>query len=364
MNKKQTKKGKSVLTFSAILYFFTVLFVSIMVSFTGVSLLASFEKIPMTVEGRPSPRYVLIFMSLGSLTMGIVMIWISSHMLSKHINRIIVQMNRLSCGDFKARLNFPKPLSRHPTFREIESSFNLMAEELEHTEVLRSDFINNFSHEFKTPIVSIAGFAKLLKYGNLTEEQRIEYLSVIEEESLRLSVMATNVLNMSKVENQMILTDLSDFNLSEQIRASVLLLEKSWTKKKIEFNLAFEEYEIKANEELLKQVWINLLDNAIKFSPEYGLITVKITERGEAYKIAVSNSGCEIPKEKRRKIFDKFYQIDESHSSEGNGIGLAIVKKVVELHGGEVFAECENEITTFYVTLPKKPVQAEADCLV
>lgn len=151
-----------------------------------------------------------------------------------------------------------------------------MAEELENTQMLRSDFINNFSHEFKTPIVSIAGFAKLLRRGNLTDAQKEEYLAIIEEESLRLAAMATNVMNLTKVENQTILTDLTTFNLSEQIRACVLLLEEKWSRKELDLDLEFPEYTIRANEELLKQVWINLLDNAIKYSPNYGEIGVRI----------------------------------------------------------------------------------------
>lgn len=131
--------------------------------------------------------------------------------------------------------------------------------------MLRSDFINNFSHEFKTPIVSIAGFAKLLRRGNLTDEQKEEYLEVIEEESLRLSAMANNVLNLTRVENQTILTEVTRFNLSEQIRGAVLLLAEKWTPKNLYMDMQFGEHMICANEELLKQVWINLLDNAIKF---------------------------------------------------------------------------------------------------
>jgi signal transduction histidine kinase len=237
--------------------------------------------------------------------------------------------------------------------KEIEDTFNRMAEELEHTEMLRGDFVNNFSHEFKTPIVSIAGFAKLLKRGNLSKEQRKEYLDIIEEESLRLSEMATNVLNLTKIENQTILTDVTEYNLSEQIRSCVLLLEKRWTGKKLEMNLEFEEYTICACEELLKQVWINLLDNAIKYSPEYGFITIKIKEKESEYQISIANSGEEIPQEKRQKIFQKFYQVDESHSSAGNGVGLSIVKSVIDLHGGQVWADCENGITTFCVILKK-----------
>lgn len=353
MNKKEIRKHRLALSLSVTIYIFVILLISVLISFLGVTILISLNKIPVGANGQPEPKSVLLFMSFISLIVGIIVTGLTSQVMLKYVNCFINQMNRLASGDFKARLSYGKPLSNHPTFAEITNSFNLMAEELEHTEVLRSDFINNFSHEFKTPIVSIAGFAKLLKYEELTDGQRIEYLDVIEEEAMRLSAMATNVLNMSKVENQMILTDVSTFNLSEQIRSCVLLLEKPWTKKNIEFSLEFDEYEICANEELLKQIWINLLDNAIKFSPDYGFIAIKIIDNGETYTISVANAGNEIPKEKQKKIFEKFYQADESHSSEGNGIGLAIVKKVVDLHCGDILVECENGITTFMVELPK-----------
>ena len=215
-------------------------------------------------------------------------------------------------------------------------------------------FRKYFSHEFKTPIISIAGFAKLLKKGNLKEEQKKEYLDIIEEESLRLSYMATNVLNLTKVENQTILTDVTSYNLSEQIRACVLLLENRWTKKKIEFSLEFDEYEINANEELLKQIWINLIDNAIKFSTDYGMIMIRIKESNDRYKISIANTGTEIPKESMPKIFNKFYQADESHASEGNGVGLAIVKKIVDLHKGSIEVESENGFTVFEIELDRK----------
>ena len=144
------------------------------------------------------------------------------------------------------------------------------------------------------------------------------------------------------------------YNLSEQIRSSILLLENRWTRKHLEFSLEFDEYEIHANEELLKQVWINLIDNAVKFSPEYGTVSVKIKDCNDRYQITVSNTGEEIPKNSLEKIFNKFYQADESHASEGNGVGLAIVKKIVELHKGTVHVTSENEITRFMVELKKQ----------
>jgi signal transduction histidine kinase len=354
MKINEERKHRFALTLLVTLCVFAALVITSIISYVVAALLVSGNRMPIDIENQSAAKYALLFMMVISLVVGILVAGIMSQLVLKYVNRIIDQMNRLATGDFKTRLSYGKPLGSHPTFQEITDSFNRMAEELEHTEMLRSDFVNNFSHEFKTPIVSIAGFTKLLKRGNLTEAEREEYLDIIEEESLRLSAMATNVLNMTKVENQTILTNTHNYNLSEQIRSCVLLLEKRWTSKNIEFSLEFDEQGICANEELLKQVWLNLLDNAVKYSPEYGFVVIKIREEVENwYQVTITNSGVEIPKEKQEKIFEKFYQADESHSSEGNGIGLAIVKYITELHGGEVSVECANGITTFTVRIPK-----------
>ena len=194
------------------------------------------------VNGELPLTTVILFMSLVSMVLGGVIAFFSSRIPLKPINNLINKMNRLAAGDFKARLHFGNVLSSHSAFNEISTSFNKMAEELENTELLRNDFINNFSHEFKTPIVSITGFAGLLSKGNLTEEQKAVYIRSIEEESKRLAAMATNMLNLTKVENQTILTDISSFNLSEQIRSAVLLLEDRWTRKNIDLQPDFDEY--------------------------------------------------------------------------------------------------------------------------
>lgn len=271
----------------------------------------------------------------------------------KPVNKILNALKRLSSGDYSVRLHFRGIFAKHPTVAELTDSFNKMASELEQTEMLRSDFINNFSHEFKTPIVSITGFAKLLKRGNLSDERRAECLDIIEEESIRLSRMATNVLNMTKVENQTILTDVSSFNLTEQIRTCVLMLEGKWSKKQIDLILPDEEYYISGNEELMMQVWLNLLDNAIKFSPDGEEVNFSIEEKNKFIEVSVSNKGKRIPEESVEKIFNKFYQADESHATEGNGIGLAVVKKIVDLHGGKVSVTSSEELTKFIVVLPK-----------
>lgn len=296
---------------------------------------------------------LLLVMGAVSLIVGGILSAVFGKMFMQPINRFLNQMNRLAAGDFRARIHFGKPISSHPTFQEVEDSFNAAAEELEQTEMLRSDFINNFSHEFKTPIVSIAGFAKLLRRGDLTSVQQQEYLAIIEEESLRLAHMATSVLDMTKIENQAILTNVRTYNVSEQVRAAILLLEDKWAKKDLEFDLQMGECQVSANEELLKHVWLNLLDNAIKFSPAGGCISIHLEEQGEMIEVSVGNNGTPIPPERIKRIFHKFYQADESHASQGNGIGLSIVEKVVQLHGGSVEVESAEEKTVFTVRLPK-----------
>lgn len=272
----------------------------------------------------------------------------------KPVNTVINAMNRLASGDFQTRLTFDRWMRNYPPVAELTDSFNKMAAELEGTEMLRSDFINNFSHEFKTPIVSIAGFAGLLKQGNLSPEEQQEYLSIMESESRRLAYMATNVLNMTKVENQTILTDVTEFNLSEQLRKCVLLLEPKWEKKYLEINVDISEYSIRANEKLLEQVWVNLIENAVKFAPEYGTVEITAAEDEKNLRVCIFNTGSFIPEEQREAIFRKFYQGDHSHSTEGNGVGLAIVKRVTELHGGKVSVDSRQTGTAFTVMLPKK----------
>ena len=294
-----------------------------------------------------------LFSLLVSLPVGLLISVAVSQMPMKPVRDLINCMDALASGDYSIRFHIGPISRKYPPLVKIADSFNKMAQELQNTEMLRGDFINNFSHEFKTPIVSIAGFAKLLRRGNLSDQEKKEYLSVIEEESLRLSYMATNVLNLTRVENQTILTNTAVYNLSEQIRSCILLLENKWTQKDLDLNLNFGEYYIEANEELLKQVWINLLDNAFKFSPRCQTVDIGITEKEHTLAVSIMNSGSEIPEEKLKLIFNKFYQADESHSTQGNGVGLAIVKRVTELHGGSIQVDSRDHITTFTVELPK-----------
>lgn len=353
IDKIKEKTSRTSLTIVLSVFVFVIIFSAIALTALGLWIL-TMAGVTVDMDGDLQLGQVILFMSLISLVIGAVITFFSSRIPLKPVNELINKMNRLAAGDFKTRLKFGETMSSHPAVKELTTSFNTMAEELENTEMLRSDFINAFSHEFKTPIVSITGLANLIESGNLTEQQRAQYARAIREESMRLSAMANNVLSLSKVENQTILTDVSRFNLSEQVRSAVLLLEEKWSDKNIDLQLDFDEYFIEANEELLKQIWINLMDNAVKFVPRCGTIALEVMEKENILCVKISNTGSEIPPDKQDKIFNKFYQADESHATQGNGIGLAIVKRIIELHNGEISVSSGNGITTFTVILPKK----------
>ncbi len=305
-------------------------------------------------DGSIDLEMLVTLVALSSLVIGTGLAAVFSRLPMKSVHRFLKSMEQLGGGEYTTRLKFEKPLSLLPLVQDVEGSFNNLAAELEHTENLRNDYLNNFSHEFKTPIVSIAGFAKLVRKGNLTEQQKDEYLGIIEEESMRLSRMASNALELTKIENLTILTDVTAYNLSEQLRGCLLLLEDRWSSKELELHLELGEFPVRGNKELLQQLWLNLLDNAVKFTPPGGEIAVLVEKIQDALQIRIFNTGSEIPTEALDKIFRKFYQADESHATEGNGIGLSIVKRVAELHGGTVCAESAEGRTTFVVTLPER----------
>jgi signal transduction histidine kinase len=236
---------------------------------------------------------------------------------------------------------------------QLIHNFNRMTKELKSIEYLRKDFISSVSHEFKTPIASIQGFAKLLQNNNLTEEEKREYTQIIIEETARLSRLSSNILNLSRIENQEMLGEKTKFLLDEQIRKTILLLEHEWSVKNIEFDIELDKVQYLGDEELLQQVWINLLNNAIKFSHENGKITVRLYQIGSVVKIKISDTGIGMDEDVQKRIFEKFYQGDKSHFNDGNGLGLAIIKRIVDLCGGRIYVKsCQEKGSTFTVELP------------
>ncbi len=268
----------------------------------------------------------------------------------KPINDLVQAMRHVSQGDFSVRVDCEDV---DGDMGRLVRSFNDMASELGGLELFRKDFINNFSHEFKTPIVSIRGFAKQLEREDLTEAQRREYLDIIVSESDRLANMSGNVLLLSKLENQTIVTDKTRYQLDEQLRKCILLLEKQWTQKDLELDIDLNEVEYFGNEEMMQHVWVNLLGNAIKFSPEGGVLGVTLTQTEGQAVVSVRDTGPGMDEATRHRVFEKFYQGDTAHAAEGNGLGLSLVKRIVDLCQGTVEVDSTpGQGSTFTVKLP------------
>lgn len=236
---------------------------------------------------------------------------------------------------------------------ELTRNFNKMTDQLKGIEYLRKDFISNVSHEFKTPIASIQGFAKLLQNKNISDIDKQEYLEIIVEETSRLSKLTTNILKLSKLENEGMITNKTIFSLDEQIRKVIVLLEHEWSKKNIDFNINLESLSFKGDDELLQQVWINLISNSIKFSNINSTISIKLIKLKSCIKITISDKGIGMDENTMERIFEKFYQGDKTHASEGNGLGLSLVKRIIDLCEGKIYVKsipCKG--TTFIIELP------------
>ena len=259
-------------------------------------------------------------------------------------------MRKVAGGDFSVRLDCT---SKIRDVREVYGSFNTMVKELGNTETLQTDFVSNVSHEFKTPINAIEGYASLLQDSQLTDEQNNAYIDKIIFNTRRLSDLVGNILLLSKVNNQTISLKASTFRLDEQVRQSILALESKWEKKEIEFDIDLDEIEYTGYENLLSHVWLNLIDNAVKFSPQNGQIRIRLKQLAGSVTFSIWDNGLPIPEADIGRIFNKFYQGDNSHASEGNGLGLALVRKIVAAaHGTINVTSSEDAGTEFVVALP------------
>jgi signal transduction histidine kinase len=261
-------------------------------------------------------------------------------------NKLIDGLNKIADGNYNVTI----PYKKLDSFNGVYANFNKMAEELKSVKTLREDFVRDFSHEFKTPIASINGFANLLLDGELTDDERAEILRLIADESARLSRLSESMLLLSRVENQQFIYEKKAFRLDLQLKECVIMLEAQWSKKNITINSELTPVTYNGDARLLQQVWINLLNNAIKFTPDGGTIGVSVAENGDNAQVKISDNGVGISEEALPKIFEKYFQ--GSNKKDGNGLGLAICTRIVDLSGGTIEAVSKvNEGTTFIVTL-------------
>lgn len=256
---------------------------------------------------------------------------------------------KVSHGEFGHQLEVP----RRGQFRSLFENFNKMSAELNSIRTLKDNFIHDFSHEFKTPVASINGFANLLLEGGLSEEEQRQYLRIISHESARLSTLSENTLMLGRLENQQFIGEIKPYRLDQQRKECIILLENAWAEKNIAIESDLPATTFSGNRSLMQQVWVNLLSNAIKFTPAGGEISIGIFREKNCVRVRVADNGIGMSEEVASHVFEKYYQGDPSHATAGNGLGLAIVRRTVTLSGGEIsLVSREGEDSAFTVTLP------------
>lgn len=258
------------------------------------------------------------------------------------VKRILQAVDKMIKGDFSARIQPFNDLLTNSGFGEIIICFNKMAEELSSVETLRNDFVANVSHEIKTPLTVIQNYATLLSQTGLSEDKRKEYARAVIETTHRLNDLISNILKLSKLENQQIFPQFECYDLGEQLCECLLAFEDLWEKKGLEIQTEMEDgITVKSDREMMGIVWNNLFSNAIKFTEREGRIFLSLKTENDMAVVTVKDSGCGISKEAGKHIFDKFYQGDDSHASQGNGLGLALVKRVIDITGCEISVSSE-----------------------
>ena len=268
------------------------------------------------------------------------------------IKKLRIAMDKVADGDFSVRL---EEKSSSKEIMEIYTGFNLMAHELSSTEILQTDFVSNVSHEFKTPINAIEGYSTLLQGSENLDDEQKEYIEKILFNTQRLSSLVGSILLLSKLENQQIPTNQTEYRLDEQIRQSVVALESAWVQKDIELDVELDRVSYLGNEQMMRHVWDNLISNAVKFSPQGGTVKLCLSQKARKLTFTIEDQGPGLSEDAQKHIFDKFYQEDSSHKQEGSGLGLALVKRILTIEKGQITAENIHEGgCRFTVTLRTK----------
>lgn len=310
-----------------------------------------------TKKDFPLIFYIYAFKDMILFALTIILLLCFVFTISKRTSSPIVELSQaaqeLAKGNFDIHI---EESGRKDELGELEKQFNVMIRELKSNEYLKKDFISNVSHEFKTPLSLINGYGKLLAEPDISQEERQEYAELIVQQSSHLSDLTSKILKLSKLNNDTIQIHHIPFSLDEQIRQTILFLQPKWDRKNIRFQLHLPTATYNGDEALLREIWLNILDNAIKFSPENGLIDLSLLSTTYTYVVYIRDQGPGIDKKTCCHIFEQFYQGDTSHKKEGTGLGLSIALKIAQLHGGKI--DCTStpgKGTTFTVYLRKYP---------
>ena len=303
----------------------------------------------------------LVLVCILILVLALIIAWFSLWVGAGHLTKPLIDVSntvkQVAEGNFKVNIK------RRDTTKceyeyinevdELAKNVNKMVAELDGMDYMRKDFMSNVSHEIKTPIAAITGFTEILLDGSIDESERQEYLEVINKESMRISRLCENMLHMSRLDSQVIVSNLQKIRLDEQLRKCIILLSEKWSDKEIDFSIDLEEVSILSDYDMLQQVWINLIDNAIKYSRENCKIDISVKRLNDkSVKVSIRDNGIGIEEEKLHRIFDKFYQCEESHKKSGSGLGLSISKRIIELLNGTIECRSKKDFgTTMVVTL-------------
>ena len=339
-------------------FFLLVAFVITCCTMLFVSVLADSLNLVLTTENIKTAAVITFWnVALLSLIFTVIDTIRRKITLDRHVKRINLAAEKITKGDFKVRIAKERRFASDGSFDKIIDCFNKMAEELGGVETLRTDFIANVSHEMKTPLSVMQNYGTLLQSPNLTEEKRMEYAKGVTDASRKMSDMMTNILKLNRLENQQIYPDVKEFDLGEQLCECLLQYENIWESKNIEIETYIaDDIKVKADSELLSHVWNNLFSNAFKFTESGGKVSVSLIATEHHAIVKVKDNGCGMTPETGAHIFEKFYQGDNSRSVSGNGLGLALVKRVVDILGGEIKVESTlNKGSLFTVKIRRQP---------
>jgi len=310
-----------------------------------------FEAYELFQSGRLSMLFLIVIFFIISVVIGALVFYRFNQLFLTPLNELGAALKQVEKGHYNVAVSTDV---RVRELHRLMNGFNRMTKEISSAQLLKKDFISYFSHEFKTPITSIRGFSRQIKERELDPAKQKEYIDIIYRESGRLIKLSSNVLTLTKLDHQTTLTEMKAFSLDEQLRRTLLVLERQWTEKGLELILDLQQVKIMNNEEIIQQIWVNVLSNAINYSHQGGQLKIQCKKDGECVKVRIRDYGAGMPDAVRERIFEEFYQGDASRGAGGNGLGMTIVKRIIDLCGGKIVIKSQLQKGTIVIVyLPR-----------